>query len=117
MTFLKRLKILVKFQRELCYVTADVIRLYPGISHRAGLKELRKRLSERDSPKIPTKDIVRMAEFVLKIYFKFTLNLLKFSMARLSDKNLDQLLAQNLPLLLLATPWMKQRQSFLKVKN
>ena len=100
MTFLKRLKILVKFQRELCYVTADVIRLYPGISHRAGLEELRKRLSERDSPKIPTKDIVRMAEFVLKFTF---LN----SMARLSDKNLDKLLAQNLPLLLLATPWMK----------
>ena len=100
MTFLKRLKILVKLQRELCYVTADVIRLYPGISHRAGLEELRKRLSERDSPKIPTKDIVRMAEFVLKIYF-FEFN------GEVKRQKSGPAVGTNLLLLLLATPWMK----------
>ena len=47
----------------------DVIGLYPGISHEAGLEALRKRLSERDSPKVPTEDIVRMADFVLKNNF------------------------------------------------
>ena len=47
----------------------DVIGLYPSISHWAGVEALRKILSERDSPKVPTKDIVRMAEFVLKNNF------------------------------------------------
>ena len=50
-------------------VTADVIGLYPSISHKAGLEALRKRLNERDSPKVPTEDIVRMADFVLKNNF------------------------------------------------
>ena len=35
----------------------------------AGLETLRKTLSERDSRKVPTEDIVRMAEFVLKNNF------------------------------------------------
>ena len=69
MTFLKRVKILVKFQRELRYVTADVIGLYPSISHGDGLEALPKKLSERDSPKVPTKDIVWMAAFILKNNF------------------------------------------------
>ena len=67
--------------------------LYPSISHEAGLEELRKRLNKRDSPKVPTEDIVRMADFVLK--------------ARSSDKNLEQLLAQSLHLLMLASSWIK----------
>ena len=47
----------------------DVIGLYPSIFHGVGLEALRKILNERDSPKIPTEDIVRMAEFVLKNNF------------------------------------------------
>ena len=47
----------------------DVIGLYPSISHETGLEVLRKRLSERDSLKVPTEDIVRMADFVLKDNF------------------------------------------------
>ena len=50
-------------------VTADVIGLYPSISHEAGLETLRKALSERDSPKVPTEDTVQMADFVLKNNF------------------------------------------------
>ena len=77
-------------------VTADVIGLYPSISPEAGLEALRKRLSKRDSPKVPIEDIVRMVDFVLK-------NLT----ARSNDKNLEQLLAQSLHLLMLASLWMK----------
>ena len=66
MTFLKKLKILTKFQRELQLVTANVIRLYPSIFHEAGLEALQKRLNEKDLPKIPTEDIVRMVDFVMK---------------------------------------------------
>ena len=56
--FLKKIKNIGK-------IPADVIGLFPSISHGAYLESLRKRLSERDSPK----DIVRMAEFVLKNNF------------------------------------------------
>ena len=74
MTLLRKLTISVKFQREQrTLVTADVIGLYPSISHGAGLDALRKILTERDSPKVPSEDIVRMAEFVLKNnFFEFT---------------------------------------------
>ena len=43
-------------------VTADIIGLYPSRSHWAGFEKL----SEKDSPKVPTEDILRMADFVLK---------------------------------------------------
>ena len=42
---------------------------YPSISNGAGIEALRKRLTERDSRKVPTEDIVRMADFVVKINF------------------------------------------------
>ena len=58
----------------------DVIGLYPSISHGAGVEALRKIFTERDSPNVPTEDIVRMAEFFLKNNF---LN----STARSNDKN------------------------------
>ena len=38
-------------------------------SHVTGLEALQKGLSERDSPKFPTKNTVRMAGFVLKDIF------------------------------------------------
>ena len=77
----------------------DVIGLYPSISHGAGLEALLKRLNESDSPTVLTKDIVRMADFVLKTFSN--------SAAKSNDKNLEQLLAQNLHLLMLASSWMK----------
>ena len=39
--------------------------LYPNIPHQADLKALKKALERRDIKKIPTEDLVRMAEFVL----------------------------------------------------
>ena len=67
--FLEKIKNIGKIPEGAILVTADVIGLYPSISYGAGLEALQKILSERDSPKVPTEDIVRMAEFVLKNNF------------------------------------------------
>ena len=64
--FLKKVKNSGKNPEGTILVTADVIKLYPSISFEAGLEALRKRLNERDSPKVPTEKIVQMAGFVLK---------------------------------------------------
>ena len=66
---LKKIKSIGKIPEGAIVVTGDVIRLYPSISHEAGLEALRKRLSERDSPKVPTENIIQMADFVLKNNF------------------------------------------------
>ena len=39
--------------------------LYPNIPHQAGLKAFKEALEKRDIKKIPTEDLVKMAEFVL----------------------------------------------------
>ena len=64
--FLKKIKSIGKIPEGAILVTADVIGLCPSISHEAGLEALRKRLNERDSPKILTENIIQMADFVLK---------------------------------------------------
>ena len=46
-----------------------MVGLSPSIPHKAGLETLRKRLNERGTSKIPTEDIVQMAEFLLKNNF------------------------------------------------
>ena len=46
-------------------VTADVVGLYPSIPHQAGLIALKEALDKGLSKKIPTDDLIRMAEFVL----------------------------------------------------
>ena len=67
--FLKKIKNIGKIPEGATLVTADVIGHYPSISNGAGLEALRKILSERDSPKVPTEDMILMAEFVLKSNF------------------------------------------------
>ena len=47
-------------------MTADIVGLYPNIPQEAGLKSLKKPLNRRREKKITTKDLVKMAEFVLK---------------------------------------------------
>ena len=47
-------------------VTADVVGLYPRIPHEAGLKTLEKALNNGTNKKFSTKDLVKMAKFVLK---------------------------------------------------
>ena len=46
-------------------VTADAVGLYPSIPHQAGLIALKEALDKSLSKKIPTDDLIRMAEFVL----------------------------------------------------
>ena len=67
--FPKKIKNIGKIPERTILVTADVIALSPSISHGARLEALQKILSERDSCKVPTEGIVRMAEFVLKNNF------------------------------------------------
>ena len=68
--FHKKIKSTGKIPEGAILVTADVIRLYPSISHEAGLEALRKRLSERDSPKVLTDtNMIQIADFVLKNNF------------------------------------------------
>ena len=50
-------------------LAADVVGLYPSISHGAGLKAPRETLEERDLQKILTDDLVKIAEFVIKSNF------------------------------------------------
>ena len=47
-------------------VTTEVVGLYPSIPHDVGLEGLRRTLADRINTKICTKDLIKMAEFVLK---------------------------------------------------
>ena len=70
--FLFKLKNLGKIPENAFLVTADVVGLYPSIPHDEGLEVLRKQLNAFDNKSIPTEDLVKMAEFVLKNnYFEF----------------------------------------------
>ena len=50
-------------------VTADAVGLYPKIPHGAGLEVLIKRLHERETPRVPAEELIKMADFVLKKKF------------------------------------------------
>jgi hypothetical protein len=56
----------------LLLVTADVTSLYPSIPHDDGLRALYAKLEERKDKKVPSENLTKMAEFVLKNnYFEF----------------------------------------------
>ena len=56
-------------------VTADVAGLYPSIPHEAGLSALKEALNKRTCKEIPTENLIKMAEFVLKNnFFEFNIN-------------------------------------------
>ena len=90
-------------------VTADVVSLYPGIAHKEGILASKSKLEEQTTSKIPTKDLVKLAEFVLKSsFFELT--------TKLSNRSLVLLLKLNL----LHAPvfiWIKLRQIFLKHRS
>ena len=53
-------------------LTADMVGLYPSTPHDVGLTALTGALDQRDEETISTKELLKMAEFVLKNnYFKF----------------------------------------------
>ena len=63
--FLEKIKTIGSVPENAILVTADEVGLYPSIPHQAGLKALKEALEKRDIKKIPTEDLVKMAEFVL----------------------------------------------------
>ena len=70
--FINKIKSLQNIPEGAILVTADVVGLYPSIPHEAGLKALREALDNRENKQIPTENLLKMAEFVLKNnYFEF----------------------------------------------
>ena len=67
--FLKKIKNIGKITEGAILVTTDVVGLYPNIPHGAGLEALRKRLNERETPRVPTEELIKMVDFVLKNNF------------------------------------------------
>ena len=50
-----------------------VLELYPIIPHGMGLKAFKQALDKREQKKIPTEDLLNMAEFILKSHFFLSL--------------------------------------------
>ena len=70
--FIKKIKHLKNIPDNAILLTAAVVGLYPSIPHKVGLRVLKEILDRREEKKIFTKDLVKMAEFVLKNnYFEF----------------------------------------------
>ena len=67
--FLEKLKTLGNIPSNAILVTADVVGLYSSITHDAGLKGLYEKLEKRTEKKIPSENLVEMADFVLKNNF------------------------------------------------
>ena len=64
-----RLKTYKTFLRAQFWLQANVVGLYPGILHKGGLNVLREALNNRENKHIPTDNLLKMAEFVLKNNF------------------------------------------------
>ena len=66
--FTDKIKRIGKVPEGSFLVTGDVVSLYPSIPHKEGILALKSKLEEQTS-KIPTNDLVKLAEFVLKNNF------------------------------------------------
>ena len=64
--FLEKLKRAEGIPKREILVTADVVGLYPSIPHDGGLEILRKQDDKFKDKMVPTEDIIKMADFVLK---------------------------------------------------
>ena len=67
--FLKKLKRVEEIPKGAILVTADVVGLYPSISYDGGLEVLKKQYDKFKHKNVPTEDIIKMADFVLKSNF------------------------------------------------
>ena len=63
--FIDKMKRIGKVPDSSFLVTADVVGLYPNIPHKEGILALKRKLEELTSSKIPTNDLVKLAEFVI----------------------------------------------------
>ena len=64
--FLAKLKAAGEVSKEDILVTADVVGLYPSVSHSEGLEILKKQYENYPNNKVSTEYIFKMADFVLK---------------------------------------------------
>ena len=70
--FINKTKNLSTIPDNAILVTVDVVGLYPSTPPGAGLRTHREALDKQGKKGIPTEDLVKMAEFVLKNkYFEF----------------------------------------------
>ena len=69
--FINKIKNLQNIPEGVILVTSDVVVLFPSIPHEAGLNAFREALDNKENKHIPTDNLLKMAEFVLKNnYFK-----------------------------------------------
>ena len=64
--FIKKINNLESIPENAILVTADVVGLYPSIPLEVDLRALREALDKRDEKTIPTEELLKIAEFVLK---------------------------------------------------
>ena len=64
--FIEKIKRIGNILEDAILVTADVVGLYPSISHELGLKALEAALEKRESIQISTSELVKMAKFLLQ---------------------------------------------------
>ena len=108
--FINKTKSLSTIPDNAILVTADIVGLYPSIPHEAGLRALREALDKQDKKCIPTEDLVKMAEFVLKNnFFEFNSKIKQ----QVSVLNL----VLNLHHHMRVFSWTSLRQVFLKRNN
>ena len=70
--FIKMTRNLGLIPENATLIRLNVVGLYPSIPHEAGLKSLREVLNKRKQHSIPTSELIRIADFVLKNnYFEF----------------------------------------------
>ena len=67
--FLDKIKNLGEMPEGAILVTPDLVGLYPSILHNEGLQVLRKQYDKFLQKKVPTEDIIKMADFVSKNNF------------------------------------------------
>ena len=67
--FIDKMKRIGKVPEGSFLVTTDVASLYRSIPHKEGILALKSKLEEQTSSKIPTNDLVKLAEFVVKNNF------------------------------------------------
>ena len=70
--FLEKIKNISTLPENATLVTTDVVGLYPSIPHQVGSSTPQEALENRSVKKIPSENLIEMAEFVLKNnLFKF----------------------------------------------
>ena len=62
--FISKIKRIGSVPEKALLVAADVVGLYPSVTHKMGLGVIKQALDKREQKKIPTEDLLNMAEFV-----------------------------------------------------